>query len=199
MQQKREETDMSKKMLWGLGVLVLLICTAFVFMTVRNTSPLQTKASNIDWKNPTNVNWHDPKTLESYRAFWGEDPPWNGEFQHIRDSQGKVRRFYRNKPLVTNYNIRIDFVPTPKELRRYKDLQEAWTEEQGLGNINEANRIMMEMQELVNSAQGEIPIVLGISYYGDKRSPEEIIRTNNEAIRELYEFMEIEHLFNTEL
>ncbi len=32
---------MQKKMLWGLGVLVLLICTAFVFMTVRNRAEIR--------------------------------------------------------------------------------------------------------------------------------------------------------------
>ncbi|RKU16698.1 hypothetical protein C6501_05185 [Candidatus Poribacteria bacterium] len=32
---------MYKKMLWGLGVLVLLICTAFVFMTVRNRAEIR--------------------------------------------------------------------------------------------------------------------------------------------------------------
>lgn len=32
---------MQKKMLWGLGVLVLLICTAFVFMTVRNFAEIR--------------------------------------------------------------------------------------------------------------------------------------------------------------
>ncbi|RKU09842.1 hypothetical protein C6501_14705 [Candidatus Poribacteria bacterium] len=32
---------MQKKMLWGLGVLALLICTAFVFMTVRNRAEIR--------------------------------------------------------------------------------------------------------------------------------------------------------------
>ncbi len=32
---------MQKKMLWGLGVFVLLICTAFIFMTVRNRAEIR--------------------------------------------------------------------------------------------------------------------------------------------------------------
>jgi hypothetical protein len=32
---------MSKKLYWGLGVLVLLICTAFIFMTIRNRAEVR--------------------------------------------------------------------------------------------------------------------------------------------------------------
>ena len=133
---------------------------------------------------------------EAYRAEWGDDPSWDGEYRHVHDCKGIVRRHYRNKPLLVQYQTRVGFAPTPAELERYRNLRADYHSAESVGDFPKATSIWEEMQKLVDRAQGKLPAPpYGLSYYGDQVSPEEHHLLNNEATKDLYKLMGIEHLY----
>ena len=134
---------------------------------------------------------------EAYRAKWGDDPSWDGEYRHVHDCKGIVRRHYRNKYLLTQYQTRISFAPNPAELERYLNLKEDYHSAESVGDFPKTTSIREEMQKLVDSAQGEIPVPpYGLIYYGDPSlSPEEERLLGDEATKDLYKLMGIEHLY----
>jgi hypothetical protein len=134
---------------------------------------------------------------EAYRSKWGDDPSWNGEYRHVYDCKGIVRRYYRNKYLLTQYQTQTGFAPNPAELERYLNLKEDYHSAESVGDFPKATSIREEMQKLVDSAQGEIPVPpYGLIYYGaPSLSPEEERLLGDEATKELYKLMGIEHLY----
>lgn len=134
---------------------------------------------------------------EAYRAKWGDDPSFTGEYRHTHDEHGRLRRHYRNRPLLTHYDIRVGFVPPPGVLQHYLKLQADVRSAKDAGDTHRAEALMAEMQQLALSHQGAVPVrPYGFAFYGDKLlSDEEDLLLEAEATRELYELMGIEHLY----
>ncbi len=133
---------------------------------------------------------------QAYREEWGDEPPWTSEYRHIRDCMGNARRLYRNRPVLVNYSLRIDFAPNPADLERYKALMDAYHRAEAAGNSFAMQNILVDMQELVDANQGELPArPYGFIGYGDEIPQEEARLRDEEATRELYELMGIGHLF----
>ena len=148
-----------------------------------------------DWK-ALSLEERRKRWTEAYRAKWGDDPPWNAEYRHVHDSKGKVRRHYRNKPLVTDYEIRINFAPTPVILERYLTLKTSYHNAESAGDFPKATSILEEMQKIVDNNQAELPKrPFGIAYYGKSVSPEVERQLNDDAVKELYTFMGVTHLY----
>ena len=148
-----------------------------------------------DWK-ALSLEERRKRWTEAYRAKWGDDPPWNAEYRHVHDSKGKVRRHYRNKPLVTDYEIRINFAPTPVILERYLTLKTNYHNAESAGDFPKATSILEEMQKIVDNNQAELPKrPFGIAYYGKSVSPEVERQLNDDAVKELYTFMGVTHLY----
>lgn len=159
---------------------------------------------NIDWgsSEPKVLDWTDPRTLESYRNYYGFDPPTEEDyFKPVQDNFGNWIKHYRNTAVVKKYGKRIGFRPTVEELARYKQLQAELELAKTLRLDSEPTpqmqSIQQEIRELVDNAQGEIPTLFPRDsiYYGDDTSPEEYKITLAEADRALYKRMGIEHLY----
>ncbi|MCE2400663.1 hypothetical protein J4G08_07200 [Candidatus Poribacteria bacterium] len=133
--------------------------------------------------------------LGEYRAKWGEDPSPDGSYQHFRDNHGNVVRHYRNTVVVSHYNLKTGFAPTPVQLQQYKQLRAALKDAASKENISEMQRLDNEIRSLVNAAQGEIPEPVGFGYYGDPISGEQEKNLNNKALRSFYQRMGVEHLY----
>ncbi len=152
-------------------------------------------------KAPANWNELPPEERrklfgDAYRAKWGDDPSWDGKYRHIYDDHGRVRRHYRNRPLMTHYETRIWFAPPPDVLQRYLKLQEAYQSAKDAGNHLKSDAISQEMQAIVLRHQGEVPVrPYAYAYYGDAILPEEEKQLEAEATREVYELMGIGHLY----
>lgn len=147
------------------------------------------------------------KERADYIAEWGEPPPPDSSWQHFRDNHGNVHRHYRGTSVVSHYEIKFGFAPTPDEFARYRqlraDLRAAQFEDERNGGSAanpsaEVQRLETELQTLVESAQREYPWPYGIGYYGannsDFPSPEEEKRLDEAAYREFYRRMGVEHL-----
>ncbi len=133
--------------------------------------------------------------LAEYRDKWGEDPSPDGSYQHFRDNHGNVHRHYRGTIAVSRYDLKVDFAPTPAELKRYKQLRAAMKDAASKENISEMQRLDDEIRSLVNAAQGEIPDPVGFRYYGDPISGEQERNLHNEALQSFYQHMGVEHLY----
>ena len=131
-------------------------------------------------------------------------------YQHFRDNHGNVHRHYEGTSVVSDYELRIGFAPTPAELERYKQLyvslrEATLADERNGGSWEnpsaEVQRIQNEMQALEESVQGEIPTreFYGLRYYGGSNSgfpsDAEIERQDAIAIRALYRRLGVEHLY----
>lgn len=159
---------------------------------------------NIDWERPESqvIDWTDPRTLESYRNYYGFDPPNGDEFHIIEDDWGMRFRHFRNTAAVVGYGRTQGFRPTVKQFARYRKLQ-ADLDFAKMLRFNdeptpEEQQIRQEIRELVDSAQGEIPSFSQQRehiYYGDKLDPETRRTKRAEATRDLYKRMGIEHLY----
>ncbi|MYF57085.1 hypothetical protein F4225_15370 [Candidatus Poribacteria bacterium] len=158
--------------------------------TERNTGQI-----GVDW-NSLSLQERRRRWAIDYRAKWGDDPPWNAEYRHVHDSKGKVRRHYRNKSLVVDYEIRKGFAPTPAGLERYMTLKGNYHKAESAGDSLKANTHLREMQEFVDNNQGEIPVhPFGITYYGKPITQDVQRQLNADAVKELYTFMGITHLY----
>jgi len=160
--------------------------------------PKQVKRSqgrplNINWEDPKYLDWTDPRTAESYRNYYGFDPPTETDyFKPVQDNFGNWIKHYRNTSVVVKYGKRVGFRPTVEELARYKRLQAELALSRTLSLGGEPTlrmqSIQQEIRELVDSARGEIPTLVpreGI-YYGDKQTPEMRRIRCAEADRALY-------------
>ncbi|MCG9128989.1 hypothetical protein JT359_15470 [Candidatus Poribacteria bacterium] len=158
--------------------------------TVQNTVQI-----GVDW-NSLSLEERRERWAKPYRAKWGDEPPWNSEYRHVHDSKGKVRRHYRNKPLVKQYETRRGFAPTPAALERYLTLKTDYNNAEAVGDFPKAATLLEEMQNIVHNNQGELPVrPFGITYYGDSFPQEVQLQLNKDAVKELYAFMGIIHLY----
>ena len=129
----------------------------------------------------------------AYRAEWGEDPPYVGDgWEHYRDNHGKVRRHYVNSASVQAYEIRIGFAPTLAEYEYYKDLK---AQLRKTGDSEERKRIRNDIQQLVDSTQGEIPDKIHTLYSGNQHTAEERLQETRKAMRALFREFGLEHIF----
>lgn len=157
---------------------------------------------NIDWGGDgfKSLDWTDPRTAESYRNYFGFDPPTEENyFKRVQDNFGTWIQHYPNTAVVVKWGKRIGFRPTVAQFARYKQLKAEldMLRDSGFGSASEIQRIEQELQDLVANAQGEIPTLAprqGI-YYGDKQTPEQRKIRNAEADRALYKRLGIEHLY----
>ncbi len=133
---------------------------------------------------------------EAYRAKWGDEPSRNGEYRHIYDKKGRIRRHYENKALLTDYETRIGFAPPPNVLQQYQQLQAEYRSAEDAGDTLKTESLLAVMQKLVYNYQGVLPArPYSYATYGNSFSPEDGIPHKEEATRELYQLMGIEHLF----
>ena len=159
---------------------------------------------NINWgsSEPKVLDWTDPRTAESYRAYYGFYPPTEEDyFKPVQDNFGNWIKHYRNTAVIVKWGKRIGFRPTLDQLARYKQLQDELALLQTLSVNNEQNpaipMVLEEIRVLVDNAQGEIPTLLpqdGI-YYGDATTPAQDKIIEAEARKDLYKRMGIEHLY----
>ena len=160
---------------------------------VTTTSKIQPELSETEIK--ARVKALRAQQLSEYRAKWGENPSTDGSYQHFRDNHGNVVRHYRGTIVVSNYNLKVGFAPTPAELQKYKQLRAALKDAALKEDIEALQRLNDEIQSLVDSAQGEIPDPVGFGYYGDPISGEQEKILHNEALRSFYQRMGVEHLY----
>ena len=133
---------------------------------------------------------------KAYRAEWGDEPPWDGDYRHIRDEHGYARRQYWDKPVATHYKLEIGFAPTPAELQRYMNLLATLRNSESTGDTQLAAQIQAEMTEIVAANQSEIPMPpFGFIYQGIPRTIEEGEPLRQIAARELYELHSVGHLY----
>lgn len=142
--------------------------------------------------------------LAGYVEKWGEPPSPDASYQHFRDNHGNVLRHYEGTVIVSDYEIRIGFAPTPAELEHYKELKNALREATLADEVNggswenpsvEVQRLSNAIQALVEKAQREYPDPVGFGYYGDPISPEIEKMLDKVALREFYKRMGVEHLY----
>ena len=157
---------------------------------------------NINWEDPKYLDWTDPRTAESYRNYYGFDPPTEADyFKPVQDNFGNWIKHYRNTSVIVKWGKRIGFRPTVDQLARYKRLQAELELAKTLRLDSEPTPQMQSIQqkirELVDSAQGEIPTLLPRDsiYYGEKQTPEMRRIREAEARKALYKQMGIEHLY----
>ena len=151
------------------------------------------------------IDWHDPRTWESYRNFWGFDPPQNTpqtklEYRPTLDNWGTPLQHFRGTFIVTHYKKRIGFRPSPEELAAYKALQAQLETARVNGETLRADRLRQEMLLLRESARGELPIrhtyqSSGYGPAGFADDPEVEKALSEAAEREVYKRMGIEHLY----
>ena len=133
------------------------------------------------------------KRLAAYRKEWGENPPPIGaNWQHMRNHNGETLRHYDNSVTIF-YRDGIGFAPTLKQWERHEELETALAEAQRRGDTAEWNRISAQLETLIASAQGPVPIINGGLYSGNPISDEEKNKKILEAEREIYRKFGIEH------
>lgn len=170
---------------------------------------------NLNWADRNTMNtadWRDPRIWESYRNFWGFDPPKaraNGTFPYraVLDNWGTPLQNFENVSLVVKYSKRIGFRPTSEQFAEHQTLVARYEDAQAFGDTATAESLRNQIVALEASAQGELPDPT--SYfsigYGDPHpdfenlSDDELRRINKEkeavGIRNLYKRLGIEHLY----
>lgn len=176
-----------------------------VEMKPKYSKRLKGPPLNIDWSGggpKYALDWTDPRTAESYRAYYGFYPPTEEDyFQPVQDNFGNWIKHYRNTSVIVKWGKRIGFRPTLDQFARYKQLQEDLALLQTLSVNNEPNPAISLLEEkirdLVDNAQGEIPTMLPREsiYYGDATTPAQDKIIEAEARKSLYKRMGIEHLY----
>ncbi len=167
----------------------------------------------IEWRDGghapsgSRLNWHEPRTWESYRNFWGFDPPQNNpqtklEYRPTLDNWGTPLQHFRGTYIIRHYKKRIGFRPSPEQLAEYKELQAQLEMARVDGETLRADRLRQDMLLLRESARGELPIRHTYQgfYYGpadvpglDDPETEKVLREAGE--RDVYKRMGIEHLY----
>ena len=168
----------------------------------RDTPQVTSSPVSPDDKFAVPANWDQlspeerrKRFRDGYYAEWGDEPSWDGEYRHVYDKKGRIRRHYRNRALMTNYETRIGFAPPPNVLQQYRQLQTEFHRAEHAGDTKKTETLLAEMQEMVDNYQGELPArPYAYATYG-KFSPEDGISYKEEATREVYQLMGIEHLF----
>ncbi len=146
----------------------------------------------------------DPRAWESYRNFFGFDPPFNpngsSRYRAMIDNWGKPIQWHDNTAIVIDYGRRTGFRPSPEQLERYMNLEDEWRRARFVGDSDAAEALRQKMRNLRDSAQGMLPNTetVAIIYQGTgnvERTRESRRRTSDAAIRDLYKRMDIEHLY----
>lgn len=164
---------------------------------------------HIDWQDGGHpppgsvIDWQDPRTWESYRNFWGFEPPVfdrGYEYRPTLDNWGTPLQHFDGTFIVFHYEKRIGFRPSPEQLAEYKALQAQLETARINGETLRADRLRQDMLLLRESARGELPIrhTYKSFYYGPKDSlndPEKKEAAAEVAEREVYKRMGIEHLY----
>lgn len=176
--------------------------------TAKNRSESDEDWSDVTPEQRAQIEQMRAQQLADYVEKWGEPPSSDGSYYHFRDNHGNVMRQYKGAAVVSDYELRIGFAPTPAGLERYKqlsdDLWDAMLEDERNGGSAEnpsveVQRLSNEIQALVESAQGEIPFPYGIRYHGASNSgfPSEAEekRQNAVAISDLYRRLGLDHLY----
>ncbi len=170
---------------------------------------------SIDWTQaiggskmigPFETDWRDPRTWESYRNFWGFEPPiGSGDgtrpYEARLDNWGKPFQQFANLPTVMNYGKRTGFRPSPEQLDRFLNLEANWIRARRGGDSSRAASLRQEMQTLMVSAQGELPVTHGsqITSFPSPSLPPGPEGTRERvalAIRNLYRRLGIAHLYD---
>ena len=166
---------------------------------------------NIDWQDGGHpppgsvINWRDPRTWESYRNFWGFEPPDENpqtgrEYTPTLDNWGTPLQHFRGTFIITHYKKRIGFRPSPEQLAEYKQLQAQLETARVNGETLRADNLQRDIRSLMNSARGELPIrhtyhSVGYGPAGVFDDPEKKKAAREAAERDLYKRMGIEHLY----
>ncbi len=123
---------MKRKLYWGLGVLVLLLCTAFVFMTVRNRAEmrqLEKGAAEAEKLQQESDSPRQRKSTQQGDAFSSNDrPPPLGEIEGTGHWEGNV--WHKTGPPKPEWKAGSDADLYSKALRdgvylEYWELKEA--------------------------------------------------------------------------
>ncbi len=175
---------MTRRMYWGVAILILLLGSAAVFKIVNERAEMEAMAKQLR-----------EQQLAEYLAKWGEPPSPDGSYQHTFDNHGNVLRHYRGTRIVSHYRFEVGFAPTISELERYKQLIAERKEVIREGDIGEMHRIDDKIQTLVNSAQREVPVPFGYGYYGPQYTEGERTNLRNQALKSFYKRMGVPHLF----
>ncbi len=201
---------MNNKLYWGLLALIILLGTAFLFIRPHDHAEIRKLEKEkvkydpfkINWEDSKYVDWKDPRTKESYRNYYGFDPPTEEDyFKPVQDNFGNWIKHYRNTAVIVKWGKRIGFRPTVEEFARYNRLKAELGLAQGLSlngeSTSRTEQIKQEIRDIVDSAQGEIPTILPRDsiYFGDKQTPEMRKIREAEARKTLYKRMNIEHLY----
>ena len=146
------------------------------------------------------INWRDPLVWESFRNFWGFEPPFRREYIPILDNWGTPLQQFRGTSIVFHYKKRIGFRPSPEQLAEYKQLQSQLQTARVSGDTLHADRLRKDMLLLRESARGELPIkhTFHATGYGPKGfldDPEKEKADREASIRDVYKRMGIEHLY----
>ena len=169
----------------------------------------------LNWADENTMNTadlRDPRVWESYRNFWGFDPPKaraDGSFPYraVLDNWGTPLQNFENVSLVVKYNKRIGFRPTPQQFVEHQALVARYEDAQAFGDTATAESLRSQIAALEASAQGELPDPNSYfsTGYGDPIpnlmtiSDEELRQINKEreavGIRNLYKRLGIEHLY----
>ena len=166
---------------------------------------------HIDWQDDGHpppgsvINWRDPRTWESYRNFWGFEPPkfssqTGYEYRPRLDNWGTPLQHFDGTEIITHYKKRIGFRPSPAQLAEYKQLQAQLETARVSGDNLLADNLQQDILSLMNSARGELPIkhTFHSMYYGpplDLNDKEKVEALQEASIRDLYKRMGIEHLY----
>ena len=163
----------------------------------------------IDWQDGGHpppgsvIDWQDPRTWESFRNFWGFEPPvFNRGYEYVPtlDNWGTPLQHFRGTFIVTHYKKRIGFRPSPEELAEYKQLQAQLETARASGDTLLSDILRQDIQALMNSARGELPIKhtftsIGYGPAGFADDPEQEKAADEASIRDVYKRMGIEHLY----
>lgn len=164
---------------------------------------------NIEWQDGGHpppgsvIDWQDPRTWESFRNFWGFEPSFSSpqtgrEYRPRLDNWGTPLQQFRDTFVVFHYKKRIGFRPSPEELTEYKQLQAQLETARACGETLNADRLRLDIQALMNSARGELPIkhTFHSAGYGHGLEHSKKRKAADEAsIRDVYKRMGIEHLY----
>ena len=166
---------------------------------------------NIDWQDGGHpppggsINWRDPLVWESYRNFWGFEPPkfspqTGYEYRPTLDNWGTPLQHFDGTEIIIHYKKRIGFRPSPEQLTEYKQLQVQLETARVSGDNLLADTLRQDIQTLMDSARGELPTrhtFLGVGYgpAGFADDPGKKKALQEASIRDLYQRMGIEHLY----
>lgn len=149
------------------------------------------------------IDWQDPRTWESYRNFWGFEPPFSSpqtgrEYTPTLDNWGTPLQHFRGTFIVFHYKKRIGFRPSPEKLTEYKQLQAQLETARASGDTLRVNRLRQDILLLRESARGELPIkhtFHSIGYGSGLDDPEKKEAADEASVRDVYKRMDIEHLY----